>query len=175
MVIDVDTLDPYAFMAVLGKRTIRPGGQRSTQELIEQADFQTGQHVLDVGCGVATTAIELARRFDVHVTAVDISPLMLERAQANVQATRLADKIAVEPGDVTALSFAENTFDRVFAEAVTMFVDRPQAVREMIRVCRKGGKVLASEFFWRRPPTTEARQTFLGEVCPGMQVDDLEA
>ena len=40
-------------------------------------DFQATQRVLDVGCGVATTAIEIARRFGADVTAVDISSLML--------------------------------------------------------------------------------------------------
>ena len=35
-------------------------------------------------------------------------------------------------------------------------------------------RVLATEFFWRQPPTPEAREIFLGQVCPGMQVDTLE-
>ena len=33
------------------------------------ADFQPGQRVLDFGCGVGTTAIEIARRFGAEVTA----------------------------------------------------------------------------------------------------------
>jgi cyclopropane fatty-acyl-phospholipid synthase-like methyltransferase len=36
-----------------------------------------GESVLDVGCGVGTTAIEAARRFAVHVIAVDIADLMV--------------------------------------------------------------------------------------------------
>lgn len=31
--------------------------------------------------------------------------------------------------------------------------------------------MLATEFYWRKPPTAEARQLFLGEVCPGLQFD----
>ncbi len=53
-----------------------------------------------------------------------------------------------------------------------MFADRPRAARELVRVCRPGGRVLATEFYWRRPPTPEARQVFLGEVCPGVQLDN---
>jgi hypothetical protein len=34
--------------------------------------------------------------------------------------------------------------------------------------------VLATEFCWRTPPTDEARQVFLGQVCPGMQFDTAE-
>jgi hypothetical protein len=44
----------------------------------------------------------------------------------------------------------------------------------LVRVCRTGGRVLATEFLWRKPPTPEARQIFLGEVCPGMNFDTLD-
>ncbi|HLJ35617.1 MAG TPA: class I SAM-dependent methyltransferase, partial [Ktedonobacteraceae bacterium] len=130
---EVAALDPYAFLAVLGKRVIHPGGRRSSEELFQRADFQPDQQVLDVGCGVGTSAITIARRFGASVTAVDISPIMLTRASSNVRRTGLAGQITVTPGDILALDFLDNTFDRVVAEAVTMFVDRPRAVRELIR------------------------------------------
>jgi SAM-dependent methyltransferase len=171
---EVEQLDPYGFLAVLGKRVIHPGGRRSTEELIARADFQPGQQVLDVGCGVGTTAIQIARRFGAQVIAVDIAPLMLERSRANIRAAGLQDKVIIEQADILALRFADNSFDRVLAEAVTMFVDRPRAARELVRVCRPGGRVLTTEFLWRKPPTPEARQIFLGEVCPGMNFDTLD-
>ena len=31
--------------------------------------------------------------------------------------------------------------------------------------------MLATEFCWREPPTAEAREIFLGQVCPGLQFD----
>src|ERR1700694_4741598 len=127
---EVDELDPYAFFAVLGKRVIHPGGRTATNQLIRKAGFQPGQRVLDVGCGVGTTAIEISRRFEADVTAIDIAPLMLERAAANVRAARIQDRVSVEPGDITAMRYPDNTFDCVIAEAVTMFVDRSRAARK---------------------------------------------
>ena len=172
--IDVKSLDPYAFMAVLGKRVIHPGGRRSTEELFDLARLQQGQQALDVGCGVGTSAIQMARRFGAAVTAIDISPIMLERARRNVQRAGLGREVEVEQGDILALRFEDSTFDRVIAEAVTMVVDRQRAAKELVRVCRPGGMVLATEFFWRQPPTEEAREIFLGQVCPGMQLDKLD-
>src|SRR5258708_31632104 len=150
---EVAQLDPYAFLAVLGKRVIHPGGRRSSEELFRRAAFQPDQQVLDVGCGVGTSAIAIARRFGATVTAVDISPIMLTRARSNVRRTGLTRQVTVTSGDILALDFPYNRFVRRVAEAVTMFVDRPRAVRELIRVCKPGGRVLATEFFWREPPT----------------------
>src|SRR5881409_958888 len=121
---EVEHLDPYAFFAVLGKRVIHPGGRAATDELIRRADFAAGQRVLDVGCGVGTTAIRIAKDFGATAAAVDIAPLMLDRAAVNVHAAGLQGRVSVEHGDITALPYADATFDRVVAEAVTMFVDR---------------------------------------------------
>jgi SAM-dependent methyltransferase len=171
---EVRTLDPYELMAVLGKRIIHPGGRRSTDELLKRAELRREHQVLDVGCGVGTTAIQIARRFGARVTAVDIAPRMLERARANVASTGVGDLVDVREGDILALSFPDASFDRVIAEAVTMFVDRPGAARELVRVCRPGGMVLTTEFLWRRQPPAEAQHAFLGELCPGMSFDTLE-
>src|SRR2546430_16013049 len=83
---DIAALDPYAFFAVLGKRAIHPGGRRATEELFQRADLQAGQPVLDVGCGVATTELQVARRFGSRVTAVDIAPPMLAHARTHLRA-----------------------------------------------------------------------------------------
>lgn len=170
---EIDRLDPYAFMAVIGKRVIHPGGRRSTREMFKLAGFQPGQRVLDVGCGVATTAIEVARRFGCHVTAVDVDPVMLARATSNVRASGVAN-VVVARADIQAMEFADAEFDRVLIEAVTMFVDRSRAVHEVVRVCRPGGRVLDHEFIYRRPPTAEVRRIFEGQVCPGIRFDTEE-
>lgn len=55
-----------------------------------------------------------------------------------------------------------------------MFVSRRRAAAELARVTRPGGRVLATEFYWREPPTAEAREVFLGQVCPGMRFDSIQ-
>lgn len=169
----VSALDPYAFLAVLGKRVIHPGGRESTGRLLEWAALKPGERVLDIGCGVGTTAIRIARETGADVVAADISPLMRERALRNVGRSGV-DRVRVEVADILALPYDDNSFDCVVAEAVTMFVDRDRAAKELARVCKPGGRVLATEFCWRRPPTAEAREIFVGKVCPGMQFDTVE-
>jgi SAM-dependent methyltransferase len=171
---EIQGLDPYKFMAAIGKRVIHPGGRASTEALFNQARIGPDDQVLDVGCGVATTAVEIARRFGARVVAADVSPLMLERAWVNVHSTGSDGRVTVEVADILDLPYADESFDVVIAEAVTMFVDRKRAAAELARVARRGGRVLATEFFWRRPPTAEAREVFLGEVCPGLAFDSVD-
>lgn len=170
----VRELDPYAFLAVLGKRVIHPGGRASTDRLLELASVCPGQRVLDIGCGVGTTAIRLAQECEAQVVAADIAPLMLDRAEVAVAAAGATDRVKVDAADIRSLPYPDDHFDVVVAEAVTMFVGRRRAAGEMARVTRPGGRVLATEFFWREPPTDEAKEVFLGQVCPGMRFDSIE-
>jgi SAM-dependent methyltransferase len=170
----VRALDPYAFLAVLGKRVIHPGGRASTDKLLTWADLKPDERVLDIGCGVGTTAVRLAREHGARVVAADLSALMRERASRAVDAACLSDRVDVAEADILDLPYPDDSFDCVIAEAVTMFVDRPRAAAELVRVCRPGGRVLATEFFWRRPPRPRPKQIFLGQVCPGLRFDGIE-
>jgi SAM-dependent methyltransferase len=169
----VRELDPYAFLAALGKREIHPGGRECTEWLLEWAALKLGERVLDIGCGVGTSAIRIARETNAEVVAVDSSPLMRERVSENVARCGI-DRVRVEAADILSLPYDDNSFDCVVAEPVTLFVDRGRAAKELARVCKPGGRVLAAEFCWRRPPTAEARELFLGQIDPGMQFDTLE-
>ena len=170
---EVAALDPYAFLAVLGKRVIHPGGRASTDQLLAWAALKPGDRVLDIGCGVGTTAIRIAQETGASVVAADISSLMRERAIRNVRNAGV-ENVTVEHADILNLPYADGSFDCVLAEAVTMFVDRPRAAAELARVCKPGGRVLATEFCWRKPPTPQAREIFLGQVCPGLQFDSVQ-
>jgi ubiquinone/menaquinone biosynthesis C-methylase UbiE len=171
---EIAALDPYQLMAALGKSVIHPGGQRSTEELLDLAAVKPGERVLDVGCGVATTATELAARVGCSVVAVDIDEAMLTRARRTVELADAGDRVQVQRGDVLALEFDNEEFDAVIVEAVTMFVDRPRAVSEITRVCRRGGRIVDHEFIWRKPPSPAAREIFTKQVCPGISFDSAE-
>jgi SAM-dependent methyltransferase len=171
---EVMDLDPYSFLAALGKKVVRPGGHRSTDQLFAFANLQASDGVLDVGCGVGTTGIEIAQRFGSRVTITDKSELMLAEARANVEKAGLRDRIEIDAGDIHALPYEDDTFDVTIVEAVTMFVDRERAIKECVRVTKPGGRILDHELCWRERPDLEALEILRQPlICPGIDFDDV--
>lgn len=162
---EIDNLDAYQLLTALGKKVVHPGGRQSTEDLLRLADIRPEHHVLEVGCGPGTTAVEIAKRYGARVTAVDINDMMLAKARETVAANKLEDRIRVERHDIQSLQLPDDTFDRVIVEAVTMFVDLERATNEVVRVCKPGGIVVDHEFVWDKQPTPSIRQGFQVEVC----------
>lgn len=103
-----------------------------------------GRTILDVGCGDGAFAVESWKRGAKVVNGVDASPQMIEAAHARAR-THGAD-ITFDVGTAQALPFPDNTFDRVVAVTVLCFVDdAAQALREMARVLRPGGRLVVGE------------------------------
>lgn len=99
-----------------------------------------GADVLDLGCGagVPCTAL-LAERHD--VLGIDLSSAQLELARRNVPAARF------EKGDMTALSFADGSFDAVTAFYSVLHVPREEQGDLFARIgrwLRPGGWFLAA-------------------------------
>ena len=73
-----------------------------------------------------------------------------------------------------ALPYEDDTFDVTIVEAVTMFVDRDTAIREVVRVTKPGGRILDHEFCWRDRPNLEALEILRQPMmCPGINFDDV--
>jgi SAM-dependent methyltransferase len=107
--------------------------------LCEAADLRAGSKVLDVATGSGNTALGAARR-RCEVTAVDYVPSLLERARERAAVERLA--IRFDEGDAENLPYADGSFDTVLSTFGVMFApDQERAARELVRVCRRGGRI----------------------------------
>jgi ubiquinone/menaquinone biosynthesis C-methylase UbiE len=108
------------------------------EELCEALDLRAGQSVLDVAAGNGNVSLAARRWCD--VTATDYVPALLERARERAEAERL--RIAFQEADAEALPFHDRSFDVVVSTFGVMFTpDQDRAAVEMIRVCKRGGKI----------------------------------
>jgi ubiquinone/menaquinone biosynthesis C-methylase UbiE len=97
--------------------------------------------VLDVACGPGILACAFAR-VTKHVTGIDITPAMLERAR-QLQQERGLTNVTWRQGDVLPLPYPGASFTLVTSRfAFHHFLDPKAVIAEMARVCAPGGTVL---------------------------------
>lgn len=132
--------------------------------LIEHANPQPGERVLDVACGTGVVARGAAPRVGAAgvVAAVDLNPAMLTVARS-LPAPEGA-LIDWREGSALALPLPDGGFDLVFCQAgLQFFPDRPAALREMRRMLRPGGRAVIS--VWRSLEHNPASQLIWGTIA----------
>jgi ubiquinone/menaquinone biosynthesis C-methylase UbiE len=118
-------------------------------------DYLEGEDILEVGVGTG-------KNLDFYppekrLTAIDFSPRMLNRARRKAEVNR-TDVHLIEM-DIQKLQFEDQSFDTVLATFVFCSVPDPiQGLREVKRVCRKGGRIILLEHV--RPSCQLLRRIF---------------
>lgn len=111
------------------------------ERIVRQARPAPADAALDVACGPGLLVCALAKQVR-HATGIDLTPAMLEQAR-RVQQEQGLTNVTWDQGDVTAMPYADATFDVVTCRfAFHHFPDPLAVLREMRRVCRAGGRVV---------------------------------
>ncbi len=109
--------------------------------VIEFSGCGADDTVLDVACGPGILACAFARVAR-HVTGIDLTPVMLERARV-LQAEQGLTNVTWRHGDVLPLPFDDAAFTLVVSRFAFHHLLDPGAVLvEMRRVCAPGGTVM---------------------------------
>ena len=106
-------------------------------------------HLLELGGGSGGMAAATATRFpDVRVTVTDVDPTMVQTASKRL---RGPGKVRVELADVTALPYADNSFDYVASYLMLHhIIDWHRALDEAARVLRPGGTLVGYDLIETR-------------------------
>jgi SAM-dependent methyltransferase len=150
--------------------------------VIARARLMRGARVLDLGTGTGAVAERAAHLVGPQgrVVGIDISPDMLRVARERMAARGLTT-VSLREGRAEALPAEDASFDVALASLSLMYViDRAAAARELARVLRPGGRLIAA--VWAAPETCDIvlfQQTagrFAGpppvpDVGPGALVD----
>lgn len=138
-------LDAWDAVAEAFDRYVTPQSLLFGEQALSPLELGPGRRVLDVAAGSGALSIPAARR-GADVTAVDISPAMVEHLAARARAEGLT-ALEARVGDGEALDFGDATFDAaVSMNGVSLFPDLQAGLRELVRVTRPGGKVLIVTF-----------------------------
>jgi demethylmenaquinone methyltransferase / 2-methoxy-6-polyprenyl-1,4-benzoquinol methylase len=130
------------------------------RKTVAALNLAPGHRVLDLATGTADLAIQVARTEpSVHVVGLDPSSKMLDVGREKVLRAALETRVELVQGDAQALPFEPKSFDSVcIAFGIRNVPDRAQALREMARVTRPGGRIAILEL-------SEPRSGLLGALA----------
>jgi phosphatidylethanolamine/phosphatidyl-N-methylethanolamine N-methyltransferase len=137
--------------------TLHPGRLVARDEM----GIQPGDKILEVGVGTGINTSLYPTHC--HVTGIDLSTSMLDKARERVARQGLTNVRLLEM-DAANLTFADNSFDIVYAPYLVSVVPDPvQVAREMRRVCKPGGKIIVLNHFRSSNPALSRIER---AICP---------
>jgi ubiquinone/menaquinone biosynthesis C-methylase UbiE len=109
------------------------------------AEFGAGSRLLEIGCGMGSDLLQLARR-GLNVTGVDLTDAGIELARKRFSI--YGQQADLRVADAESLPFAEMSFDVVYSFGVLHHTpDTPRSIREVHRVLKPGGKAFIMLYY----------------------------
>ena len=133
------------------------------EQAIGLLDIKGGERVLEVGIG---TGLNLPLYpASCHITGIDLSEEMLEKAQDKVVELGL-DNVTLKAMDATVMGFGDSEFDMALATYTISAVPDPVTVlREMGRVVKPGGNIVVLNHFRSERRVVGRLEDLVSPVC----------
>src|SRR5438270_2060518 len=145
--------------------------ERIGKALLDPPGATRESRILEMGVGTGRIALPIIRA-GYRYTGVDISPRMLDRLRAALPTIAGAEqRVTLVEGDITALPFADRSFDVVLTVHVYHLVsDRARAIAEGVRVLARPGVMLNG-----RDDTGDGRDHGADAACGATWRDALDS
>jgi ubiquinone/menaquinone biosynthesis C-methylase UbiE len=119
----------------------------SAEHMASILELRGDEHVLDVACGTGHASLAVARTLPAgRVTAVDLSPGMLEQARKKAAATGIRNVEFIER-DMQDLGFSAGVFDAAVCAFGIFFVEDMDAqLSHIVTAIKPGGRIMISNF-----------------------------
>lgn len=127
------------------------------RHMIDRLHLVGDERVLDVGCGRGMLLLDAARQLrSGKATGLDLWSTRDQSGNAeaatrrNAALANLTDRVNIETGDMRQLPYADASFDVIVSSLaihnVSDSADREQAIREIARVLKPGGRLALLDF-----------------------------
>jgi sarcosine/dimethylglycine N-methyltransferase len=135
--------------------------QRATDHMARAAGLEPGDSVIEVACGVGSTAIHLAGCYGVTVHATNIAEAQLDEAAEHVRAANLSERISLGFADYHELPCPANSYDCWWCqEALLYATDRERVLAEARRAVKPEGLIVFTDLTLSRALADAERQQF---------------
>jgi ubiquinone/menaquinone biosynthesis C-methylase UbiE len=143
--------------------------------LLDQLHLRGDERILDLGCGRGAVLLMAAQHLTTgRAVGVDLwrsfdqSGNSLEATQRNAIAEGVADRVELHTANMTALPFADSSFDVVVSSVaihnISRRADREKAIEEAVRVLRPGGRLMIADVRATRQYREQLARSGMNEV-----------
>jgi len=137
-------LDQFTRQAVVFNAAVPVANADALQLIVDSAAPGPDDTVLDVACGGGLVARAFAPHVR-HATGIDVTPAMLDTAR-KAAAEKGLTNVTWDQGDVTTLPYPDASFTIVATRfSFHHFVDAGAVLKEMVRVCAPGGRIVVAD------------------------------
>ena len=131
--------------------------QEVLDRLLQLAQLQNGDSVLDVGTGTGWVAIRCVPHLEEgQIIGVDVTPDMLAQAVLNAEKLGVRERLQLALASAMSLPYADNQFDVVLSSLALHHTTVGHSMEEMVRVLKPGGRLAIADMgappAWRSAP-----------------------
>ena len=145
-------------------RVMRPGGFEITERALSFCDLQPQSRVLDLGCGMGASLMNIQSGRAWHAYGIDTSSMLLRQARENCPGAYLAQ------AQGECLPFASESLDAILAECSLSIMAIEKALLECARTLKRGGYMIANDVYARNEDGIEALRKLPVGTCIGSAV-----
>ncbi len=147
------------------RRIFPPGGEDLYRQIGRLTDLSRGIELLNVACGKGVALEFFVREYGVNGTGVDEDPGLVSLAETYFKEANLTREATFQSAPPSDLPFRDQTFDVVVGEVgLAAHVEPEQAIRELVRVTRPGGRVVLVQLVWQAPVDAHRKAVLSGHL-----------
>jgi len=146
---------------------------RENEVLAERTQLTHKSRVLDAGCGVGGTAIQLAKQFGCRVTGITLPSRQVITARKNAKKHGVADQVHFQRSDYHATPFTSGSFDIIVAVESFCYANELRFFKEAFRLLAPGGRLIIADAFATRTSYPHHENQLMRDWLDNWRVDSL--
>lgn len=116
--------------------------------VLGKLEIQSGDHLLDAGCGIGGTALYAAKRWNCSVTGITLSKKQCEKARTLAERKSLKGSVTFAVQNYCQTSFKDGQFQGIYGiESICHADSKRDFLQEAFRLLAPGGRLVVADFF----------------------------